>query len=97
MKKNELVSLKALGDALKLGTISPDSAVKIMTAKILDDIRSELADIAVRIVDAAERIGREKEFVMEIERNSRTQLITQVKIKPVKKSEAPETALTRRS
>jgi len=60
---------------------------------------SELKGILKRLSEVVELLGQEKIATMEVERNSHTHLIERIttKIKPVKKSEEPETVLTPRS
>jgi hypothetical protein len=94
MKRDKsLVDLDGIDSAMKFGTLTPEQAVPYLIAQIIDDLGKELTGIAERISEAAEKISKGREYVMEIQRSRQNQLIEEVRIKPVEKEEA-ETILT---
>ena len=89
-----ILDLNRLGAELKRGTVSPDTAMKALVVQMLDDMRQQMVELTQRISDCAELLSRDKEFTFEVDRNSRTQLITSIRARSKFVEAPPSTAVT---
>ena len=89
-----ILDLNRLGAELKSGTVSPDTAMRALVVQMLDDMRQQMVELTQRVADCAELLTRDREFTFEVERNSRTQLVSSIRARSKKVETPPSTVVT---